>query len=111
MPIRVTSLLAHLPLNCVFKFSSQTTLEENSVVHVGDGHEPLSESSLANNVHDLCFAVLIKVSENLGFTGSAAICLQVALKQQVRSELFEQILEVVVQFVLLFDELLDSDIR
>ena len=107
MPIWVACLLAHLPFNFTFEFSTQSTLEENGIVHVGNGHVALSHCSLANNVHDVRFTMLIQVSKYLGFAGSAAIRLEVSLEQQIRTELLEQIVEVVVQCVLFFDEQLD----
>ena len=76
-------------------------------MHIGNGHMPLCHCCLPNNAHDVRFAMLIKVGEHLSFARSSAVRLQASLSQQIRTEFLEQIVEVIVQCVLLFDEQLD----
>ncbi|NDG16387.1 MAG: hypothetical protein EB110_12260, partial [Betaproteobacteria bacterium] len=66
-------------------------------MYSGNGFTVVLLGNSADNIHDLGLIVLVQVSQDLGFAGSATGCLQERLAQQVPALNFDTLIQVCIQ--------------
>ena len=79
-------------------------------MHSGNGHTIVLFGNGADHVHDLGLVVLIQVSQDLGFTGSATGGLQKRFAQQIPALNFDTLIQVCIQDALFFDKCLNCQV-
>ena len=95
---------AHAGLHLDPQVHAELALEEDGVVHIGNGRAAVRQRSGAHDIHDLGLVVLVQVGQDLGTAGPAAGGLQVTVPEQVRPLHLDLLVQEGVQDTLLRDK-------